>query len=79
MATDTVIDRPAPFVEDIGKNLAQQTVVQTQVPVVTTGLAGLGTMAQPTQQAFETEEQFKQRKDLFVPKQRVALGFEQRQ
>ena len=79
MATDTVINRPAPFVEDIGKNLAQQTVAQTQVPVVTTGLAGLGTMAQPTQQAFETAEQFKQRQDLFGAQQRAALGFEQRQ
>ena len=59
MATDTVINRPAPFVEDIGKNLAEQTVAQTQVPVVTTGLPGLGSMAQPTQQAFETADQFK--------------------
>ncbi len=79
MSTDTVINRPAPFVEDIGKNLAQQTVAQTQVPVVTTGLAGLGTMAQPTKQAFETAEQFKQRQDLFGAQQRAALGFEQRQ
>ena len=79
MATDTVINRPAPFVEDIGKNLAEQTVAQTQVPVVTTGLQGLGSMAQPTQQAFETAEQFKQRQDLFGAQQRAALGFEQRQ
>ena len=69
MATDTVINRPAPFVEDIGKNLAEQTVAQTQVPVVTTGLAGLGTMAQPTQQAFETADQFKLRQDLFGAQQ----------
>ena len=79
MATDTVINRPAPFVEDIGKNLAQQTVAQTAVPVVTTGLAGLGTIAQPTQQAFETADQFKQRQGLFQAQQRAALGFEQRQ
>ena len=45
----------------------------------TTGLAGLGTMAQPTQQAFETADQFKQRQDLFQAQQRAALGFEQRQ
>jgi hypothetical protein len=79
MAEETVINRPAPFVEDIGKNLAQQTVAQTQVPVVTTGLQGLGSMAQPTKQAFETAEQFKQRQDLFGAQQRAALGFEQRQ
>ena len=79
MATDTVINRPAPFVEDIGKNLAEQTVAQTAVPVVTTGLQGLGSMAQPTQQAFETADQFKLRQDLFGAQQRAALGFEQRQ
>jgi len=79
MATETVINRPAPFVEDIGKSLAEQTIAQQQVPVVTTGLAGLGTMAQPTQQAFETADQFKQRQDLFQAQQRAALGFEQRQ
>ena len=79
MATDTTINRPAPFVEDIGKNLAQQTVAQTQVPVVTTGLQGLGSMAQPTQQGFETPEQFKRRQELFGAQQRAALGFEQRQ
>ena len=79
MSTDTVINRPAPFVEDIGKDLAQQTVAQTAVPVVTTGLQGLGSMAQPTKQAFETAEQFKQRQDLFGAQQRAALGFEQRQ
>ena len=37
MATETVINRPAPFVEDIGKSLAEQTLAQQQVPVVTTG------------------------------------------
>jgi hypothetical protein len=79
MATDTVINRPAPFVEDIGKDLATQTVAQTAVPVVTTGLAGLGSMAQPTKQAFESPEQFKQRQELFGAQQRAALGFEQRQ
>ena len=36
-------------------------------------------MAQPTKQAFETQEQFDQRKGLFGAQQRAALGFEQRQ
>jgi hypothetical protein len=79
MATETVINRPAPFVEDIGKDLSKQVLAQTTVPVVTTGLAGLGSMAQPTKQAFETQEQFDQRKGLFGAQQRAALGFEQRQ
>ena len=79
MATETQISRPAPFVEDIGKDLSKQVLAQTTVPVVTTGLAGLGTMAQPTKQAFETADQFKQRQGLFQAQQRAALGFEQRQ
>ena len=79
MATETTISRPAPFVEDIGKDLSKQVLAQTTVPVVSTGLAGLGTMAQPTKQAFETQEQFDQRKGLFGAQQRAALGFEQRQ
>ena len=54
-------------------------MAQTTVPIVTTGLAGLGTMAQPKQQAFETKEQFEQRQGLFGAQQRAALGFEQRQ
>ena len=76
MTTETQISRPAPFVEDIGKDLSKQVLAQTTVPVVTTGLAGLGTMAQPTQQAFETADQFKQRQDLFQAQQRAALGFD---
>ena len=80
MATETQISRPAPFVEDIGKDLSKQVLAQTTaVPVVTTGLAGLGTMAQPTKQAFETDEQFKARQGLFEHNKELALGFEQRQ
>ena len=79
MATETQISRPAPFVEDIGKDLSKQVLAQTTVPVVTTGLQGLGSMAQPTKQAFETQEQFEQRQGLFGAQQRAALGFEQRQ
>ena len=71
--------RPAQFVEDLGVDLAEQVTAQSGVPVVTTGLAGLGSMAQPTKQSFETDEQFQRRKDLFGAQQRAALGFEQRQ
>jgi hypothetical protein len=78
VTTETTISRPAPFVEDIGKDLSKQVLAQTTVPVVTTGLAGLGTMAQPTKQAFETAEQFKTRQGLFDAQRRAALGFEQR-
>ena len=84
MATETVINRPAPFVEDIGKSLAEQTLAQQQVPVVTQGLGAFQKAAQQagipqTQQSFETEEQFKARQGLFDAQQRAALGFDQRQ
>ena len=84
MATETVINRPAPFVEDIGKALAEQTVAQQQVPVVTQGLGAFQQAAQQagipgTKQAFETDEQFKARQGLFDAQQRAALAFDQRQ
>ena len=84
MATETVINRPAPFVEDIGKALADQTIAQQQVPVVTQGLGAFQQAAQKaglptTKQAFETQEQFEARQGLFDAQQRAALGFDQRQ
>jgi len=57
MATETTISRPAPFVEDIGKDLAEQAVAFTGVPLVSTGIAGL------SKQAGETAEGFKARQD----------------
>jgi len=79
MTTQTTRNLPAQFVEDLGVDLAEQVTAQSGVPVVTTGLAGLGSMAQPTKQGFETDEQFKKRQELFGAQQRAALGFEQRQ
>jgi hypothetical protein len=79
MAVQETRNLPAQFVEDLGVDLAEQVVAQSGVPVVTTGLQGLGSMAQPTRQSFETAEQFKRRQDLFGAQQRAALGFEQRQ
>ena len=79
MAITTTRTLPAQFVEDLGKDLAAQVVAQSGVPVVSAGLGALGAMAQPDKQAFETDEQFKARQDLFGAQQRAALGFEQRQ
>jgi hypothetical protein len=79
MTVETTRTLPAQFVEDLGVDLAEQVTAQSGVPVVTTGLKGLGSMAQPTQQSFETPEQFKKRQELFGAQQRAALGFEQRQ
>ena len=71
MATETVINRPAPFVEDIGKKLAEQTLGLQQVPVVATGIAGI------TRQAGETAEGFKARQDAaraFTTRQQSLAG-----
>ena len=57
MATETTISRPAPFVEDIGKDLAKQAVAMTGVPVVSTGIAGI------SQQPGETAAGFQARQD----------------
>jgi hypothetical protein len=66
MATETTISRPAPFVEDIGTDLAKQVVGMTGVPVVSTGLSGI------KQKPGETAESFKARQD-------AARAFEVRQ
>ena len=79
MAVETTRTLPAQYVEDLGVDLAEQVVAQSGVPVVSTGLAGLGSMAQPTKQSFESDAEFKRRQDLFGAQQRAALGFEQRQ
>ena len=57
MATETVIQRPAPFVETLGEDLAKQVTAQQGVPVVTTGIGGL------TRQVGETDAGFKARED----------------
>ena len=57
MATETIIQRPAPFVETLGEDLAKQVTAQQGVPIVTTGIGGL------TRQAGETDAGFKARED----------------
>ena len=66
MATETVINRPAPFVEDIGKKLSEQALGLQNVPVVTGGIGTLSRMA------GETDAGFKARQD-------AARAFEVRQ
>ena len=71
MATDTTISRPAPFVEDIGKDLAKQAVAMTGVPVVSTGVTGI------SQQPGETAAGFKARQDAaraFTTRQESLAG-----
>jgi len=66
MAEQVTVSRPAPFVEDIGKDLAKQAVALTGVPVVSGGLGSL------TRAAGETDAGFKARQD-------AARAFEVRQ
>ena len=71
MATETVINRPAPFVEDIGKKLSEQALGLQNVPVVTTGVTGI------SQQPGETAEGFKARQDAaraFTTRQQNLAG-----
>ena len=71
MATETTISRPAPFVEDIGIDLAKQAVAFTGVPVVSGGIGSL------SQQTGETAEGFKARQDAaraFTTRQQNLAG-----
>ena len=56
MATETTISRPAPFVEDIGKDLAEQAVALTGVPIVTGGIGSLSKMAGETAEGFQARQ-----------------------
>ena len=71
MSTQTTVARPAPFVEQLGKDLATQVVAQTGVPIVTQGVGSL------TQQAGETAAGFKARQDAaraFTTRQQSLAG-----
>jgi len=57
MAIETTISRPAPFVEDLGKDLATQAVALTGTPIVSGGIGSL------SQGAGETAAGFKGRQD----------------
>jgi hypothetical protein len=57
MATETVRNLPAQFIEDIGKDLATQITAQSAIPVVSQGIGSL------TQQTGEDAAQFKARQD----------------
>ena len=71
MATETVINRPAPFVEDIGKRLSEQALALQNVPVVTTGVTGI------SRQPGETDAGFQARQDAaraFTTRQQNLAG-----
>ena len=71
MATETTISRPAPFVETLGKDLAEQAVAFTGVPIVSGGIGSL------SQQTGETAEGYKARQDAaraFTTRQQNLAG-----
>ena len=71
MATETVINRPAPFVEEIGQKLSEQALGLQNVPVVTTGITGI------SRQPGETDAGFKARQDAaraFTTRQQNLAG-----
>ncbi len=71
MATETTISRPAPFVETLGKDLAEQAVAFTGVPIVSGGIGSL------SQQSGETAEGYKARQDAaraFTTRQQNLAG-----
>ena len=70
MSTETVINRPAPFVEDIGKKLSEQALGLQNVPLVTTGAGGLSQMPGETEKGFKLRQQAGQAFD--VRKQNLA-------
>ena len=55
MSTQTTISRPAPFVEDLGKDLAKQAVALTGVPVVSGGIGSLSRQTGETAAGFKAE------------------------
>ena len=71
MATETTISRPAPFVEDLGKDLAEQAVALTGVPIVSGGIGSL------SRQTGETTAGYKARQDAaraFTTRQQNLAG-----
>jgi len=70
MSTETIINRPAPFVEDIGTKLSEQALALQDVPVVTTSASGLTKAPGETDAGFLARQQAAQAFD--VRKQNLA-------
>jgi len=71
MAVQTTRQLPAQFVEDLGKDLAQQVVAQTGVPVVTTGIAGISQQPGESAADFQARQQAAQQ---FTTRQQSLSG-----
>ena len=71
MATQTTVARPAPFVEQLGENLAENILAQQQVPIVTTGVAGISQQPGETAAQFQARQQAAQQ---FTTRQQSLAG-----
>ena len=70
MATETVVQRPAPFVEKLGTNLAENVLAQQGVPIVTGGLGSISQLGGESADAFAARQKAAQAFD--VRKQSLA-------
>jgi hypothetical protein len=70
MSTTTQVSRPAPFVEQLGENLAQNVLAQQQVPVIAPGQGGLSQLAGESAEDFAKRQAAGQRFD--IRKQSIA-------
>ena len=64
MATETVVQRPAPFVEKLGTNLAENVVAQQGVPIVTGGIGSISQLPGETPEQFQARTAAAQRFDI---------------
>ena len=65
MTTQTQISRPAPFIEDIGKDFAKSLVGVTGLPALAADISGqLTKRTDPATGELETDEAFQRRQDI---------------
>ena len=56
MAVTEQVSRPAPFVEKLGTNLAENVLAQQGVPIVSTGIAGISQLGGESADAFKARQ-----------------------
>ena len=64
MATETVVQRPAPFGEKLGTNLAENVLAQQGVPIVTGGIGSISQLPGETPEQFQARTAAAQRFDI---------------
>ena len=64
MATETVVQRPAPFVEKLGTNLAENVLAQQGVPIVTGGIGSISQLPGETPEQIQARTAAAQRFDI---------------